>query len=174
MPSARPRSWVILCAVASVLGYIALSYYALFGLWGAGLGVEDSADGHVVVNEVDRGSAAEKAKIAVGDHLIAVNGQRLSNVVDWLALRMNFVSGQPVPLHLERNGQPLDLSLTVQERAWTVLSPTARLTEIIFLLSKLITLLVGLLIVFNRPRDFVGRLGGWFLVSMPPLFQAFP
>jgi len=173
MPTVRPRSWVILCAVASVLGYLCLSYYALFGLWGAGLGVEDSG-GYVVVDEVDSHSAAEKAGIAVGDRLLAVNAQRLGNVVDWLALSMNFVSGQPVPLHLERNGQPLDLSLAIHERAWTVLSPTARLTEIIFLLSKLITLLVGLLIIFNRPRDFVGRLGGWFLVSMATVFEAFP
>jgi serine/threonine-protein kinase len=163
----------MLLAVASILGYLVLSYYALFGLWGAGLGVEDSGD-RVVVDEVDSGGAAEKAGIAVGDSLVAVNGQRLANVVDWLALRMNFVSGQPVPLHLERNGLPLDLSLTIHERAWSVLSPTARLTEIIFLLSKLITLLVGLLIVFNRPRDFVGRLGGWFLVSMATVFDAFP
>jgi hypothetical protein len=49
----------MLLAVASILGYVVLSYYALFGLWGAGLGVEDSR-GYVVVDEVDSGGAAEK------------------------------------------------------------------------------------------------------------------
>jgi serine/threonine protein kinase len=37
MPSARPHWGVTLPAVASVLGYLVLSYYSLFGLWGAGL-----------------------------------------------------------------------------------------------------------------------------------------
>jgi eukaryotic-like serine/threonine-protein kinase len=173
MPRARTSWWAALLAVASVLGYIVLSYHSLFGLWGAGLGVEDSG-GYVVADEVDSGGSAESAGIAVGDRLISVNGQRLSNVVDWLAVRMNFVSGRPIVVHLERNAQPLDLTMTIRASVWSVLSPTARVTEIIFLLSKLITLLVGLLIIFSRPRDFVGRLGGWFLVSMATVFEAFP
>src|SRR5258707_1565516 len=128
MPSVRPRLWVTLLAVASILGYVVLSYYALFGLWGAGLGVEDSG-GYVVVDEVDSGGAAESAGIAVGDRLLVVNGQRLANVVDWLPLRMNFVSGQPVPRHLERNGQSRDLALTIRERAWSVRSLPPSLTQ---------------------------------------------
>src|SRR5262249_36886345 len=71
-------------------------------------------------------------------------------------------------------GQPLDLQMTIRGAVWGVLSPTERSTEIIFLLSKLITLLVGFLIIVNRPRDFVGRLGGWFLVTMATVFMAFP
>jgi hypothetical protein len=174
MPFARTSWWVALLAVASILGYIVLSYHALLGLYGAGLGVEDSAAGYVVVDEVDPGEAAARAGIALGDRLLAANGQPVATVVDWLALRMNFVAGRPVSLHLERNAQPLDLTMTIRGTVWSVLSPTARVTEIIFLLSKLITLLVGLLIIFNRPRDFVARLGGWFLVSMATVFEAFP
>jgi hypothetical protein len=173
MPFARTSWWVALLAVASILGYIVLSYHALFGLYGPGLGVEDSA-GYVVVDEVETGEAAARAGIAIGDRLLAVNGQPVATVVDWLALRMNFVPSRPVGVHLERNSQPLDLAMTIRGTAWSVLSPTARVTEIIFLLSKLVTLLVGLLIIFSRPRDFVARLGGWFLVSMATVFEAFP
>jgi membrane-associated protease RseP (regulator of RpoE activity) len=162
MPKARTSLWATALALASVLGYIVLSYRSMFGPYGPGLGVEDSA-GSVVINEVDPGGAAEAAGIAVNDRLMAVNGQRLSNVVDWLALRMNFVPGQPVALHIQRNAQPLDTTFTIRETVWSTLSRTAQLTEIIFLLSKLITLIVGLFIVLNRPRDFVGRLGGWLV-----------
>lgn len=173
MPKARTSLWATALAVSSVLGYIIFSYHSMFGLYGPGLGVEDSA-GYGVANEIDSGGAAEAAGIAVGDCLIAVNGQRLSNVVDWLALRMNFVPGRPAALHLERNGQPRDIAFVIDKTVWGTLTPTARLTEIIFLLSKLITLIVGLFIVFSRPRDFVGRLGGWFLFSMATVFEAFP
>jgi S1-C subfamily serine protease len=99
MPRARTSWWATLLAVASVLGYFVLSYYSLFGLYGAGLGVEDY-QGRVIVDQVDPGSAAESAGMAVGDQLLSVNGQRLSNVVDWLALRMNFASGRPVTVHI--------------------------------------------------------------------------
>jgi tRNA A-37 threonylcarbamoyl transferase component Bud32 len=173
MPFVRTSWWVALLAVASILGYIVLSYHALFGPYGPGLGVEDSG-GYVVVREVEAGEAAARAGIALNDRLLAVNGQPVATVVDWLALRMNFVPDHPVAVHLERNSQPLDLMMTMRGTAWRVLSPTARVTEIIFLLSKLITLVVGLLIIFSRPRDFVARLGGWFLVSMATVFEAFP
>jgi eukaryotic-like serine/threonine-protein kinase len=173
MPAARAHWWVTVLAVGSVLGYVVLSYHALFGLAGAGLGVEDS-HGYVLVDEVDERGAAATAGIVVGDHLLFVDGQPLSTVVDWLALRMNFVADRPITVHLERNGQPGDLAMALHGTVWSASSPTERATEGIFLLSKLITLFVGLLVVFSRPRDFVARLGGWFLVSMATVFQAFP
>ena len=96
MPFARTSWWVALLAVASILGYIVLSYHSLFGLYGPGLGVEDSA-GYVVVDEVEAGEAAARAGISLGDRLLAVNGQPVATVVDWLALRMNFVPSRPSP-----------------------------------------------------------------------------
>src|SRR6266851_1933468 len=109
MPFARTSWWVTLLAVVSILGYIFLSYHSLFGLYGPGLGVDDSG-GYVVVDEVETGEAAARAGIAIGYRLLAVNHQPVATVVDWLALRMNFVSGRPVAVHLERNSQWLDLA----------------------------------------------------------------
>jgi len=56
---------------------------------------------------------------------------------------------------------------------WEESSRSLRASEIIFLAYKLITLAIGLFVVFNRPRDFVSRVGGWVLVVMATVFEAF-
>jgi hypothetical protein len=38
--------------------------------------------------------------------------------------------------------------------------------------NKFITLVIGLFVMFTRPKDFVSRLGGWVLVSMATVYEA--
>ena len=144
----------------SVIGYVVLSYLSLFGVRDPGLGVDDDR-GYVVIDDVDRDGAAAAAGLAAGDRVLSANGQRVANLADWLALRTNFVADQAVPISVERNGRQIDLAMTLHGTEWSLLSATSRATAVIFLSSKLITLVrSGCLIIFSRPRDFVGVLGG--------------
>ena len=71
---------------------------------------------------------------------------------------MNFAADKPVSIRVERGCSALDLSLVPHGSLWKQLDPSLRNSEMVFLAYKLITLAIGLFVVFNRPRDFVSRL----------------
>jgi eukaryotic-like serine/threonine-protein kinase len=171
--SSTPYPWrIVAAAVISIIGYFYLAYLALFGLSPGGMDVE-SKSGHAVVSYVDPEGPAGGAGLAPGDRILTVNGQSIGNIVDWLAHRMNFAAGRPIHISVERDGHRLDLTMILHGSIWKDYGPRLRASQIIFLASKLITLLIGLFVVFSRPRDFVSRLGGWVLVTMATVFEAF-
>jgi tRNA A-37 threonylcarbamoyl transferase component Bud32 len=86
---------------------------------------------------------------------------------------MNFRADQPAAIRVQRGAETLDIALIVHGSIWDQRNSTQRASTIIFLVYKLITLLIGLFVVFNRPRDFESRLGGWVLVVMAAVFEAF-
>lgn len=172
MVPARYPWRVVAVAAISLIGNAYLGYYLLFGLAWDGVGLQDRA-GRVAVTEVDENTAAARAGIQAGDHILNVNNQRIVTVIDWMAQRMNFVADQPVALQVLRHEKTVDLSLVIHGRIWDQESRSERASRIIFLSYKLITLAIGLFVVFNRPRDFVSRLGGWVLVVMATVFEAF-
>jgi len=163
---------IVAVAVISIVGYFYLAYLTLFGLSPGGIDVEDKS-GHALVSYLENDGPAVRAGLVVGDRILTVDGQPIGNVVDWLAHRMNFVADRPIPIGVERDGRRLDLTMTLHGSVWKDYNPRSRASQIIFLASKLITLLIGLFVVFNRPRDFVSRLGGWVLVTMATVFEAF-
>jgi tRNA A-37 threonylcarbamoyl transferase component Bud32 len=171
--SSTSYSWrMVAAAVISIVGYFYLAYLVLFGLAPGGMDVDDKS-GHAVVSYLESGEPAARAGLAVGDSIVAVDGQPIGNVVDWLAHRMNFVADRPIRIGVERDGRRLDLTMTLHGTIWRDYSARSRASEIIFLANKLITLVIGLFVVFHRPRDFVSRLGGWVLVVMATVFEAF-
>jgi tRNA A-37 threonylcarbamoyl transferase component Bud32 len=163
---------IVAAAVITIVGYFYLAYLTLFGLSPGGMDVEDKS-GHTVVSYVERDAPAARTGLVVGDSILTVDGQPIGNVVDWLAHRMNFLADRPIPIGIERDGRRLDLTMTLHGSIWKDYDPRLRASQIIFLASKLITLLIGLFVVFSRPRDFVSRLGGWVLVTMATVFEAF-
>ncbi len=164
---------VVVAAVISLIGCSYLAYFDLYGMPAAGVLVEDQS-GHATVSYVESDSPAAQSGVQVGDTIVAVDGQPIGNIVDWLAHRMNFQPDRAILIGVERSGHHLDLAMTVSAGAWEGDNAQYRISEIIFLASKLITLVIGLFVVFSRPRDFVSRLGGWVLVTMSVVFQAFP
>ena len=168
-----PYPWRIpICAAISVIGYFYLAYLSLFGLSPGGIDVENKS-GYTIISGIDPQTPASAAGLAVGDRILAVNGQPIGNIVDWLAHRMNFSADEPIYIVVERQGTRIAATMTLHRNIWEELSPAERSTELIFLSSKLITLLIGLFVVFRRPRDFTSRVGGWVLVAMATVFEAF-
>ena len=172
MSTAR-YSWQILAIAAiSVVGNFYLGYYLLFGLAGDGVDVTDKS-GRVIVTSL-WAPPAERAGLVVGDVLSEVNGQHIGTEVDWLAQRMNFEANKAIPIRVQRAGQPVDLKMTVRGRIWDDFDRAAKTSQIIFLANKFITLVIGLFVVFSRPKDLVSRLGGWVLVAMATVYEPFP
>jgi tRNA A-37 threonylcarbamoyl transferase component Bud32 len=163
---------VVAIAAISLIGNVYLGYYMLFGLASDGVSLDEQA-GRVVVTDVGEQTAGERARVQAGDQILSVNGQQIATIVDWLAQRMNFEAGQPTTLRVLRGTQTLDLTMVLRGRIWDEWTDTRRASNVIFLAYKLITLAIGLFVVFNRPRDFVSRLGGWVLVVMATVFEAF-
>jgi tRNA A-37 threonylcarbamoyl transferase component Bud32/uncharacterized protein YigA (DUF484 family)/MFS family permease len=159
-------------AAISLIGNAYLGYYLLFGLAWDGVALRNQ-QGRVVVTEVGENTAAAQAGLQPGDQIVAANNQRILTVIDWMAQRMNFVAGQTAAVQVTRGDKTLNSPLTVRERIWDQETRSERASRIIFLAYKLVTLAIGLFVVFNRPRDFVSRLGGWVLVVMATVFEAF-
>jgi eukaryotic-like serine/threonine-protein kinase len=170
--SARYPWRIVAIAAICLIGNVFLGYYLLFGIGPDGVEMSGES-GRVVATDVDEDTAAARAGLRLGDQILAVNGQHIGTVVDWLAQRMNFVAGQPIAIRIQRGDQTLDLSLTIHGTIWDASSNSMRASQIIFLSYKFITMAIGLFVVFSRPRDFVARLGGWVLVVMATIFQAF-
>src|ERR1700730_4457684 len=171
--SSRRYPWQIVAGAAiSIIGNFYFVYYLLF--WFAEDGVAVSAaSGRTVVSTVGADTPAERAGIVKGDVLVDVNGQRIGNVVDWLAQRMNFEADKPIAIRVERAGRPIDLKMVVHGRLWDELNTATKTSQIIFLVNKFFTLVVGLFVMFSRPKDLVSRLGGWVLVTMSTVYEAF-
>jgi len=163
---------IVAIAAISLIGNAYLGYYMLFGLAPDGVGLDEQS-GRVVVTDVSEQTAGERAGVQPGDQILSVNGQQIATVVDWLAQRMNFEADRPTAIRVQRGMQTLDLTMVIHGRIWDEWTNTRRASNVIFLTYKLITLVIGLFVVFNRPRDFVSRLGDWVLVVMAAVFEAF-
>jgi sigma-B regulation protein RsbU (phosphoserine phosphatase) len=172
MSTARYPWSILAIAAISIVGNFYLGYYLLFGLAGDGVDVADKS-GRVMVTSI-WAPPAERAGLLVGDVVLEVNGQHIGTEVDWLAQRMNFQRDKPVAIRVERAGQPVELQLTVHGRAWDDFDRAAKTSQIIFLANKFITLIIGLFVVFSRPKDLVSRIGGWVLVTMATVYEVFP
>ncbi|HUL33574.1 MAG TPA: protein kinase [Candidatus Eisenbacteria bacterium] len=164
--------WIVALAAISIIGNCYLGYYLLFGLAPDGVGVEDRSGGVTIVS-VDEDGAAGRAGLQVGDELLSVNGQHIGTVADWLAQRMNLEEGKPTLLRVQRGERTVETTMVIRGRIWNDYSQSMRISQIIFLAYKLVTLAIGLFVVFSRPQDFVARLGGWVLVAMATVFEAF-
>ena len=171
--STKKYPWQILAIAAiSIVGNFYLGYYLLFGLAADGIDIADKA-GRIMVTSIS-GPSAERSGLVAGDVLSEVNGQNIGTEVDWLAQRMNFESDEAIAIRVERARQAVDLKMMVHGRIWDELDRAARTSQIIFLANKLITLVIGLFVVFSRPKDLVSRIGGWVLVAMATVYEPFP
>ena len=159
-------------AAICVVGDVFLGYYTLFGLGSDGVSLEDKA-GRVIITEVDPGTPGASAGLQAGDAILSVAGQPIGTEIDWLAQRMNFAANRPTTIQVEHDGAKIDRTLVARGTRWEECSETERAALLIFLGSKLITLAIGLFVVFRRPQDFVSRFGGWVLVVMATPFEAF-
>ena len=75
------------------------------------------ADGTLLVSDVDEDSAAGKAGLKAGDVIVQVNGKTLSHGQDLREQVAKAESGVQITLGVQRDGRPMDLKVTLGERA---------------------------------------------------------
>jgi len=68
-------------------------------------------DGAVVLTEIAPDSPAARAGMAVGDRLIAVNDLVIIDHDSWGAVAYVYEINDPMPVVIERNGRPQELTL---------------------------------------------------------------
>ena len=88
------------------------------GYLGVGLQPVQLADHHtgLIVLSVEKGGPAERAGLLVGDILITVAGESVSDTEDVQAALEGATVGQPVALGIARGGEPKQITVTVGER----------------------------------------------------------
>ncbi len=69
-----------------------------------------------IINEIVRGSPADKAGITLGDVLVAIDGKQISDPKDVLNVVTGIAPGSASKLMLKRKGQDLELMVTIGRR----------------------------------------------------------
>ena len=69
----------------------------------------------VYVISVSKGSCAEKAGLQQGDVITAVNGEKISTYAELKTKKKNYKSGYKMNITINRNGQEMELTLTLDE-----------------------------------------------------------
>jgi len=118
------------------------------------------------VASVTPGSPAEAAGVKQDDRIISVDGRAVQNIVELGGALSSTVFDHPVSIVVLRGGQEVRLHLTLNRKlteAWTSKEYLGWWVE--FGVS-LIQLLVGLLVLFKRPRDLTAVAAGIFLCGL--------
>ena len=77
-------------------------------------GVSEDGTTYVAVHDVAPGGAAEAAGVHPGDVILAADGQELHTTADLLAIRRTHAIGDPMTLTLLRDGQTLQVTVTLR------------------------------------------------------------
>lgn len=170
----RTAPWWLYLLLAGVSALFVLPWAVM--LWSpddSGAEIENTA-GQLRVTSVSPGSVAAAAGLRPGDIILGIDGQQVRTVWQmgvllYSSLRLN----QPRRLEIQRGNQRYQTWLTIPHYRISDWPPAAK-TELASLLAHVLTLLIAILIVLQRPRDSIALLGAAFLASVTNQFQPYP
>jgi eukaryotic-like serine/threonine-protein kinase len=165
MPRSRPPWWVVLGA-ASFLAYFALLVYCDIGRPEfEGLSLVSGTAG-LTVERVAPASPAARAGIVAGDQIVVADRHLISSRAEWIAIDANVRFDRPIALDVIRGDRRLSVLLPFSREPWSHWTTREGAELLITRAVQLVTLLLGLVIVFRRPFDPVARLGAWLLCAI--------
>ena len=118
------------------------------------------------VASVAPGSAAWAAGLRRGDRIVSVDGRDIQNVIQFGIALNNTTFDHPVPIVLLRGGEEVHLQLRLNRTLRESWGPKEHLGWWVEVAVSLIQLLVGLAVLFKRPRDLTAMAAGIFLCSL--------
>ena len=164
MSSARIPWWIWLIAASFIACFGVGFLYLPFKLPEAS-GINPSFRENRVAS-VTRGSPGEAAGFKQDDRILSVDGLAVRNIVELGGALSSTGFDHPVSIVVLRGGQEVHLQLILKRKlteAWTAREYLGWWVE---LGVSLIQLLVGLLVLFKRPRDLTAVAAGIFLCSL--------
>jgi len=82
-----------------------------------GIGLDEGRDGGPVIGMVEKGSAADKAGLKVGDVVLSVAGKKVTSPDQLVAAIQSFKANQEVNLKIKRGDEEKDLKATLGKRS---------------------------------------------------------
>ena len=118
------------------------------------------------VASVTPGSPGDAAGVKQGDRIVNVDGKAVRNIIELGSALSNTVFDHPVSIVVLRGSQEVHLRLVVNRKLIPAMTPKEYLGWCVELAVSLIQLLVGLLVLFKRPRDLTAVTAGIFLCCL--------
>ncbi len=118
------------------------------------------------VPSVAPGSPADAAGIKQDDRIVSVDGRAIQGPLDVISALSNTMFDHPVSIVVLRGSQEVHLQLILKQtlvQSWTSKEFLGWWVEVAV---SLIQLLVGLLVLFKRPRDLTAVAAGIFLCGL--------
>jgi tRNA A-37 threonylcarbamoyl transferase component Bud32 len=156
----------MLALAASFCAYFALLVYCdLARPEPDGIAKEDGA--------VAAGSPAARAGLLPGDRVVMYDGVPIHGRVGWDRVAMNMAIGQPLQVAVVRDGRRIETTIVLERdaRHWRTGEGLSLMT---IRAAQLVTLVLGLVIGFKRPRALTARLGAWLLLTAGVFCVALP
>jgi tRNA A-37 threonylcarbamoyl transferase component Bud32 len=164
MRRARAPWWIYLWA-ASFLGYFSLLVWC--DLWrpdADGLALVGGAAG-LIIQGVGPGSAEARAGLRPGDEILVADGHPVDSRVAWMAVESNLRFDRPLSLDVRRGAQRVAVAVPLRPAPWSLWWSRWGVELLVTRLVQLVTLGLGLVVVFRRPSDPVARLAAWLLCA---------
>jgi tRNA A-37 threonylcarbamoyl transferase component Bud32 len=165
MPAPRAPWWLYLIAASLLCSFTLATYNFIWGPQPLGLH-SDISDGSMIVSTVTPQGAAAHAGLRTGDRIVAVDGipiRRGKRNFDFhYRVEANFESGRPIPIEVERQGVPVELTANLRRGTLKDLA----LLEWEMIGGAMFTFILALLIALRRPHDPVALIAALFMVGM--------
>ena len=118
------------------------------------------------VRSVAPGSPGEAAGVKPDDRIVNIDGRAVQGVIELETVLSNTTFDHPVSMVVLRSGHEVPLQLTLKQTLMRGWNSKEYLGWWVETAVSLIQLLVGLLVLFKRPRDLTSVAAGIFLCSM--------
>ena len=165
MPRSRPPWWLYPAATVFVLHFLLTFVAEFYGPDPPGWRLQSRPRSYLVT-AITPGTPAARAGIQPGDVLLQWDGIPFVNSIGWLMGRAG--PGQTCRLEVERGGVRQSIPITLGYRSWRVHFQSATaVAHLVTLFSALLSLVIGLFIVWARPRDWVALGFAWALICAP-------
>ena len=164
MSSARIPWWIWLVAASFIACFLVGFLYLPFKLPEASGIFPNFRDNRVA--SVTPGSPGYAAGVKRDDRIVNVDGRAVQDSIELGSALSNTMFDHPVSIVVLRGSQEVHLQLTLNQtltQAWTSKEYLGFLVETA---ASLIQLLVGLLVLFKRPRDLTAVAAGIFLCCL--------
>jgi serine/threonine-protein kinase len=167
--------WIVPCAASFLAFFLLLLYCDIWRPESEGLRLKSSAGmTGLLVEAVSPGSPAERAGIRQGDTVLSADGRPLRSRLEWDAVQANVRFDQSVSIELLRDGTVRRAEWSVVREGWDYWLGRQGAELLLTRLVQLVSLSLGLFVVFRRPRDFGARIGGWLLATLGVFCLDFP